>query len=179
MCNVIDPLSDDRWENLVASHPNATAFHQRGWLEALARTYDYRPAALTSAAKGETLKDGLVLCHVASWLTGSRLVSLPFADHCEPLLNEPGQMSEFTSWLRSACETKRWSYVQLRPMCRIEDPNDGFEPSASYHFHWLDLSPNVEEIFGKLHKNSIQRRIRRAEKKKKIVLRSRPLKADS
>src|SRR5580700_5556025 len=85
---LIDPLSDDRWNDLVAHHPRATTFHQRGWLQALARTYDYHPLVLTTGAAGEPLDNGIVFCHIASWVTGTRLVSLPFADHCDPLLND-------------------------------------------------------------------------------------------
>jgi hypothetical protein len=28
----------------------------------------------------------LVFCRVRSWLTGRRSISLPFSDHCEPLV---------------------------------------------------------------------------------------------
>src|SRR5260370_39896401 len=31
------------------------------------------------------LESGIVLCRVESWLTGCRLVSLPFSDHCQPI----------------------------------------------------------------------------------------------
>lgn len=86
---VINPLSDNRWDDLVARPPQASAFHRRGWLEALARTYGYEPFVLTSGPAGETLRNAVVLCRVSSWITGTRLVSLPFADHCDPLLNDP------------------------------------------------------------------------------------------
>ena len=66
---VINPLSDDRWDALVDRHPRASVFHQRGWLEALERTYGYKPLALTSAPEGQPLKDGIVLCRVSSWIT--------------------------------------------------------------------------------------------------------------
>lgn len=74
----IDPLLDSRWDDLVASHPRASAFHHKGWLEALAITYGYRPMALTSSPAGKPLSDGVVFCEVKSWITGNRLVSLPF-----------------------------------------------------------------------------------------------------
>ncbi len=39
--HVLDPLLDSRWDEFVGRHPNASVFHDRGWLEALARTYGY------------------------------------------------------------------------------------------------------------------------------------------
>ncbi len=90
--HTIDPLSDRRWDDLVARHPNASAFHQRGWLEALARTYGYEPVVFTTSSPTAELKNGLVFCRVKSWLTGSRLVSLPFSDHCEPICDSTEEM---------------------------------------------------------------------------------------
>ncbi len=114
--NIINPLSDHRWDDLVARDPRASAFHQRGWLEALSRTYGYEPFVLTSATAGTRLNDGILLCRVSSWLTGTRFVSLPFADHCEPLLNEGGEPLEFMNWLRAESDRRQLGYVELRPL---------------------------------------------------------------
>lgn len=162
--NVINPLLDHRWDDLVASHPRATAFHQRGWLEALARTYGYTPLVLTSASASEPLNDGMVLCRVSSWITGTRLVSLPFADHCELLMNDRDESPEFMNWLRAECDDHSWRYLELRPLSGIQNKISGLQPADSYWFHELDLRPNLEQLFLGLHKNSFQRKIRRAEK---------------
>lgn len=164
--HIINPLVDSRWDDLVARHPRAAAFHQRGWLEALARTYGYEPLVLTSAPPGQALEDGFVFCRVASWITGTRLVSLPFADHCEPLLNDLGESLEFMNWLRAECDRRRWKYVELRPLFPGQVAGRGLRPSQSYCFHELDTRPSLEQIFRRLHKDSIQRRIRRAEKER-------------
>lgn len=162
--HITNPLSDHRWDELVARHPRASAFHQRGWLEALFRTYGYQPIVLTSTPADKPLSDGIVLCRVSSWITGTRMVSLPFADHCEPLLNDSGDSGEFLIWLRAECDRQRWKYVELRPLFSIPDASCGLQQSRSYCFHQLDMRPSPELIFRGLHKDSIQRRIRRAEK---------------
>src|SRR5262245_20006552 len=82
----LDPLSDPRWKDLVAWHPDASVFHPSAWLGALQRSYGYQPVAYTTSAPGAPLGDGIVFCRVESWLTGRRLVSLPFSDHCAPLV---------------------------------------------------------------------------------------------
>ena len=161
---VLNPLSDNRWDDLVARHPRASAFHQRGWLQALARTYGYEPFVLTSATVDEPLSDGIVLCRVSSWITGTRLVSLPFADHCEPLLNEDGESLEFMSWLRTECDRRRWGYVEFRPLPVCQDVAYGLQPESSYCFHELDITPTLEQIFRQMHKNSFRRKIQRAER---------------
>jgi hypothetical protein len=160
----LDPLLDSRWDDLVASHPRASVFHQKGWLKALAMTYGYRPMVLTSAPDGTPLLDGVVFCEVKSWITGERLVSLPFADHCEPLLNETSDFVELTEWMRTECPERRWKYIELRPHFWEMPPDCPLVVSHSFWFHTLSLAPPVEQIFGSLHKNCIQRRIRRAER---------------
>jgi Acetyltransferase (GNAT) domain len=157
---------DSRWDELVAHHPRASAFHQLGWLEALNRTYGYRPLVLSTTRPGEPLRNGMVLCRVSSWLTGTRLVSLPFSDHCEPLLNDSNEYLRFTAWLTAKCDRRRYKYVELRPLAIVQDPNNNLRLSHSYCFHELDLTPSVEELFRGLHKDSIQRRIQHAEKAK-------------
>jgi lipid II:glycine glycyltransferase (peptidoglycan interpeptide bridge formation enzyme) len=122
--------------------------------------------AITSAAVGEPLSDGLALCRVASWLTGIRAVSLPFSDHCEPLVNGADQLVQFTERLAMECDRQRWKYVELRPCTWDGEVRTDFSPSQSHCFHKLDLSPSLEQLFRGLHRDSIQRKIRRAEREK-------------
>ena len=162
--HTLDPLSDSRWDDLVDSHPKASVFHDKGWLQALANTYGYRPIVLTSAPAGQRLRDGIVFCQVKSWITGRRLVSLPFSDHCEPLWDENGGSVELMEWMRAECCREHWKYIELRPLSLGEDSTSGMRESQSYSLHTLDLTPSLEHIFTRFHKNSIQRRIRRAER---------------
>lgn len=162
--HIINPLIDPRWEDLVARHEQASVFHERGWLEALARTYGYEPLALTSAGPGETLQDGVVLCHVPSWLTGTRWVSVPFSDHCEPLLKDSSDWPAFAEWLAMESKRQTLKYVEVRPLSDLQGGGSGLRASHEYCMHELDLQPSVEKIFQGFHKDCIQRRIRHAEK---------------
>ena len=162
--NIIDPLTDTRWDDLVARHPSASAFHGRGWLEALRQTYGYNPFVLTSALTNESIKDGIVACRVSSWLTGTRLVSVPFADHCEPLFGDSGDPLLLSNRLVEECARQHCKYLELRPLQAPADFGIEFQPSESFYFHELDLEPSLEQLFKRMHKDSIQRKIRRAEK---------------
>ncbi len=162
--HVVDPLVDRRWDELVARHPKASPFHQRGWLQALQRTYGYQPFALTSAAPGEEMNDGIVFCRISSWITGTRAVSLPFADHCEPLVDGAADRARFSAWLQAERERQQWKYVELRPLMPLPEETSGLQPSRSYYFHELDLRPSLDHVFRRMHRDSIQRKIRRAER---------------
>jgi CelD/BcsL family acetyltransferase involved in cellulose biosynthesis len=162
--HVVDPLLDSRWDALVARHPRASVFHDRGWLEALARTYSYKPYVLTTSAPGEPLANGIVFCEVVSWMTGVRLVSLPFSDHCEPLVDQQDEAEEFAHWMTQRCALQHWNYVELRPLSQAYRTKNGLQPSSSYWLHELDLRPSLGQIYHGLHKNSFQRKIQRAER---------------
>ena len=161
--HTIDPLSDSRWDDLVAFHPKASVFHQRGWLQALASTYGYRPRVMTSTPPGKPLSNGVVFCEIRSWITGRRLVSLPFADHCEPLLSESDDALEFEQWMRVEGDRGHWRYIELRPLSW--NSQAGWA-GQSFWFHTLNLQPSLDQVFSGFHKDSIQRRIRRAERER-------------
>jgi len=97
-------------------------------------------------------------------ITGTRSVSLPFSDHCEPLLENLGQLSEFVNWLRAECDLQKWRYVELRPLLGAQSADDGLQPSCSYWFHELDIRPSLQQIFRRLHNNSFRRKLQRAER---------------
>jgi len=160
----LDPLTDTRWSDLVASHPRSSVFHRREWLEALALTYDYKPVVLTSSPSDSRLTDGVVFCAVRSWITGTRLVSLPFSDHCEPLIDQPEQAVDLANWLREESENRGWKYVELRPLSSLRTSAGVLGSGATYWLHTLDISPPLDQMFQRLHKNSMQRRIQRAER---------------
>src|ERR1039457_3821716 len=125
----LDPTRDGRWDDLVSAHPRASAFHQKGWLETLARTYNYKPIVVTSTPPGLRLSNRIVFCEVESWITGKRLVSLPFSDHVEPLIDEAEAFAELPVWFRSERKKNGWQYIELRPLSgRLSDGHE-LEPS--------------------------------------------------
>jgi CelD/BcsL family acetyltransferase involved in cellulose biosynthesis len=160
----IDPLSDRRWDEFVATHPRASVFHSSPWLEALARTYGYQPRAYTTSAADGDLKNALLFCRIESWLTGRRLVSLPFSDHCEPLVDEEKDWSALSLAIEQEFEREHWRYLELRPLGNFGLHTSLKRTLVQYGFHQLNLRPSIEEIFRSFHKNSIQRKIRRAER---------------
>ena len=162
----LDPIQDLRWAQLVANHPNASVFHTVGWLRALRRTYGYDPVAFTTSPPTGELKNGMVFCRVNSWLTGRRLVSLPFSDHCEPLCSSTDDVNFLIHYLQAARDHEEWKYLQVRPVnANFSQLGNGTGclPAATYFLHTLDLRPDLEKVFRSLDKDSVQRRIQRAE----------------
>jgi hypothetical protein len=163
----VDPLQDKRWADFVNWHPKASVFHTPPWLEALSRTYGYRPIVFTTSPPGSPLENGLVSCDVRSWLTGRRLVSLPFSDYCEPLFNSSGDLQLLMRYFQDGVAQGKWRYVEFRPVDGIVEAaagRDSFQRSGNYFWHRLYLQLQTEDLFRSFDKDSVQRRIRRAER---------------
>ncbi|MGB9067703.1 MAG: GNAT family N-acetyltransferase [Candidatus Acidiferrales bacterium] len=166
-CYQLDPTKDARWAELVKRHPRASIFHTVPWLEAIKRTYGYEPVVFTTSPPTGDVKNGLIFCRIDSWLTGNRLVSLPFSDHCAPLCDSPEDLNFLIRYLQTALEHQKWKYLEIRPVDGTfgePDSGIGFRPTATYFLHTVDLRPDLDNVFRSLHKDSVQRRIQRAER---------------
>jgi CelD/BcsL family acetyltransferase involved in cellulose biosynthesis len=159
----IDPLEDQRWTEFIERHPSSSVFHTPAWLRALQRTFRYTPVVLTTAPPGIPLADGIAFCRIRSAITGARMVSLPFSDHCQPL----SASEELLRCLPEICAREKSKYVELRPLEPLAPASPaafGLAPCFRYRFHVLDLRPPLEDIFRRFHADCIRRKIRRAER---------------
>ena len=165
----LNPLDDPRWAGFVERHPLSSVFHTPSWLRVLQRTYAYEPVAYTSTPPGTELNDGIVFCRVKSWLSGSRLVSLPFSDHCQPLVDDPETAARLIAWLKHSQRPEGWKYIELRPLFSGDSAfalNRNLSPSETYSLQALDLRPELDALFRQFHKSCVQRKIHRAEREK-------------
>jgi hypothetical protein len=160
----IDPIRDPGWHDLVETHPRASVFHTPGWLEALRRTYGYEPLVLTTSPQSQGVANGIVLCRVSSWLTGRRVVSLPFADHCEPIVGSSDELRCILATLRDKRNGNGWRYIEIRPVEGSLGVFPGFTQSRTFCLHRLDLRPDLEDLLRGFHKDCVQRKIWRAER---------------
>lgn len=159
----LDPMNDSRWDELVKVHPLSSIFHRKEWLQTLIETYGYRPLVLTTSPRGKPLSNGIAFCEVRSWITGKRLVSLPFSDYTDPLLSEMEIDLGFASWIATAARKQKLKYIELRPFA-WQGSRGSLGTGESFWVHTLDLTKSEEELFRKLDKSSLQRRIKKAER---------------
>jgi lipid II:glycine glycyltransferase (peptidoglycan interpeptide bridge formation enzyme) len=162
--NQLDPLTDPRWPRFVEQHPKASVFHTREWLTVLKNSYGYEPVSFSTTQNGE-LSNAVVFCRVTSWLTGSRLVSLPFSDHCQPLA-EGRELAAILDHVHGQRGLSRLRYVELRPQDNrdITGLQTEFASSAVFSFQQIDLRPELPVIYKGFHDSCIRRKIKRAER---------------
>ena len=162
--HALDPLTDPRWPEFLGRQERASVFHSREWLLALQRTYGYRPVVY-STSHGARLSDGVVFCRVESWLTGNRLVSLPFSDHCQPLASRI-ELKAIVECLHRDRTSEGWKYIELRPV--VDEALSGAQtvlsPSHAFRLHEIDLKTDLGSIASRFHESCIRRKLRRADR---------------
>jgi CelD/BcsL family acetyltransferase involved in cellulose biosynthesis len=168
--HLVSPIDDPRWDEYLKRSSGASLFHCAAWLEALRRTYGYEPVVYTTASPNERLENGIVCCRVQSRLTGRRLVSLPFSDHCQPLAEDPEDLPALLNAIEGELCAKGWRYSEMRPLTPIGPNGSGWHTAAVYLHHQIDLQPDLAKLFSNLHRNSVQRKIRRAERERLTYL---------
>ena len=163
----IDPLVDPRWPEFVLRHPQSSVFHTKGWLAALHHTYGYQPIAFTNS-EGKDLDHAVVFCKIRSSLTGKRLVSLPFSDHCQPLADQ-NSIRAIIHNLQSHSLSRAMRYIEFRPLVKDGLSSIGnFSETEQFCFHSIDLRKNIEALYQGMHHSCIRRKIKRAEKEELI-----------
>ncbi len=164
----INPETDPRWNLLIESHPCASVFHTGQWLEALRRTYGYSATVFTTSPPDNPLTNGVAFCRLDSWLTGSRLVSIPFSDHCEPLVENPEDIALVVAAARKN-RSGKVNPVEIRPRVSDLTSQHIFCLDRQHYLHVLDLRRSLDEIYSCFHKDGIRRKIRRADRERVTV----------
>ena len=99
----VDPAATE-WVAIVRDHPNATVFHQPGWLKAIEATFGYEPRHRllsdrtgdpVAAVPGFAVPDGL-----------GRSVLNPFCEYGFPLVTDAGSDRQVLSSIRANVETR-------------------------------------------------------------------------
>lgn len=160
----INPLQDPRWQRFLDGSPASSVFHAPPWIRALQRTYGYEPVVFTTSPANAELSNGVLACRVKSWITGVRLVSVPFSDHCQPLVEDSAQFCAIAKYLQDRARAECWKYIEFRPL--NADLCEGSEVTRynTYRFHAIDLRPELDRIYKRFHESCVRRKVRKAER---------------
>jgi CelD/BcsL family acetyltransferase involved in cellulose biosynthesis len=162
--HTFQPLSDPRWREFLQRHPRSSVFHTAEWLEALRRTYGYEPMAITTCPPDARLQNAVVFCRVESWLTGRRLVSLPFSDHCELLVDASTDLDAIVLALDNEVRKHKLRYAEIRMTQTLDQVTLGACSTRTFCLHQIDLQPDLHTLFNNCHRDSTRRKISRAQR---------------
>ncbi len=159
MISLLDPL-DERWVEFTSSHPEANIFHHPAWINLLGKCYKYQTFLVTVEEEGK-ICSGVPIIFVNSPLTGKRLISLPFSDHCIPLAFNEHALNCLIEKLINLPQDFKDVPIELR----WRYPHDPLLLSYTpYVFHSLQLSAEVDLVAKGFHP-SHRRNIKIAQEK--------------
>ena len=155
---IVLDIEDPRWLAFVSASALATPFHHPAWARLLTECYRFSAFALAIEQHG-VIAGGLPVTEVKRPLGARRWVSLPFTDHCAPLVAEgdtEGFLAEATQ------QADRAGIRQIEVHAPLEGSGIHLRPEGV--IHTLHLSPDPQVVRRSFHKSQVIRNINRAEK---------------
>ncbi len=150
----VDPCRDSRWLEL-ARHRDL--FHAPPWLRVLSTTYGFDLKASLLLEPNGVARAGFVYATVDDFL-GTRIVSLPFSDYCDPLV-ERGE--DWNRLIEGPLATGH--RIHLRCLHnQLPAGDERFAVTGRGHWHAIDLGGGQDDLWVRLHP-SARRAIRKAE----------------
>jgi hypothetical protein len=154
---ILDPTQYEKWDELLMSKPGSTFFHTSSWAKVLMEVYGYSPKYFTEFASGQ-MSTLIAIMEVRSFFTGCRGVSLPFTDHCEPIVDGGITFKDLLDVIIEYGRKCRWKFLELRSGNNLLPLT---LPSITYLGHTLSLSRNEKQIYSGF-RDSTKRNIKRA-----------------
>ena len=163
MLTELNPAVDSRWDKFVLGHPEGTIYHHSAWQQVLSETYGYNPLYLgITSSDGSEISGIFPSMFVNSFLTGRRVVSLPFTTYCNPLMPEE-LLEEAVHFAFNRFPGVR--HVELK---LLESEHGAFGQlgvAGTFVSQFLSLAPDIDKLFLSFHPRSIRQRVRHAEKR--------------
>jgi CelD/BcsL family acetyltransferase involved in cellulose biosynthesis len=141
MIRTVDPRNDAAWRDFMLS-PRGSLFGSPPWLTAIADTYGFEMEANVTVDDGGTPTGGLAFAQVNDFL-GARMLSLPFCDYLDPIVDTDAQWHELVDPL-----VARDMRFQIRVVDSDIPRNDArFVQVDEMAWHGTDLGSTEDEIF--------------------------------
>lgn len=157
-----NPLTCPEWDARLSTGSGNSFFHSRSWAAVLNRTYGFTPFYFVGSRR-DRIVSLLPVMEVRSWITGTRGVSLPFTDYCDPLTESNESWKTIFEAARRYGQSRGWKYLEYRCGPECSAALNGPLPSITFLNYRLTLDSCPEQLLSRFH-SSVRRAIRKAEK---------------
>lgn len=166
----VECLSEDataEWDRFVFSHPQGTLYHSSEWRTVLRNSFPHLCAYFLALRDRNTgrICGGLPIYHVQNRWRGDRLVSVPHASFCQPLLENPAQGRHLVDRAVELGRSLHAQSVELRWMeSDVDSDRESMGRVRSFLHHHLPLNRPLNELWHSLSRTAVRRMIHKAEK---------------
>lgn len=161
----VDPTTDAVWRQLVQQQPGSV-FHSPEWMGVIARTYHFELEGYILLEADGTPVAGLPVCRIDD-IRGRRIVSLPFSDYCDPLVQDAQQWN----LLVEALLHHDWTVVFRCLRNHLPDSDSRFTAVKKAKWHGIDLNATLDQIWERID-SSAKRAIRKAQQNGVRIIRA-------
>lgn len=162
---MIDPIEDRKWDTFVEDHPFGWVCHLSGWKKVLENNFKHMKGYYIAITENSSIKAALPVYQVNSWLTGKRLISIPFTGLCDPLVSNSDEMDVLLREVTNLFQNLKSSYLEIRTLKTSSFINNNdFGTQRWWKHHFILLDKNPEQLKKSFHRTCVRQRISRAEK---------------
>jgi CelD/BcsL family acetyltransferase involved in cellulose biosynthesis len=153
----VEPRTNPLWRALV-DRTESTVFHSAAWIQVLHDTYGWETGAYILLDEEGVPRGGIPFCRIKDML-GERIVTLPFSDHCDPLV------SDEECW-RSLVDPLLIEHLPINIRCLhngLPLADSRFSMAKQAKWHRLDLRPELDSLWRAMQ-DSTHRAIRKSQR---------------
>jgi hypothetical protein len=140
--SLIEP-ADPRWMDFILTCPQANIFHHPAWVQLMHECYGYPASILVVSDAQGTIRSGLPVMKVSSFITGRRWVSLPFSDYCNPLYRDDSALQELTGQLVRFFQSNPLKTMEVR--WKLPERQE-IQQASEFVLHTIQLDPDPKQV---------------------------------
>jgi hypothetical protein len=154
------------WDAFAGRHPLGLIYHLSSWKEAMERAFSHiRGHFIVLRDRSGEIIAGMPVYVVRSWLLGNRIVSIPYASVCDPLIDSAEQYHQMLPALVELQKETVSRSIEIRMLKTASRLTSSSVPSLDQPIHhYLPLSQPPEELRKKFARTAISQMIDRAQK---------------
>lgn len=169
---LLNRSDDPAWDAFIQGRSTSLVYHTTGWRNALESAFPHIRGYFF-VIRNETNQQivaGLPVYSVKSWLTGRRLVSVPFAPISDPVASTSAEVSQLVSRAMELEREEGAKYLEVRVthggQLFSETP---LKQTSSYLHHYIALKGDPQATFRSFSRTAVQQEIKKAQKSGTVV----------
>lgn len=147
---IINPVNFAGWNDLILQMNGYSIFHSSQWAELLSGSYGYNPCYFVVEKEG-VITAVFPMMIINSFITGRRIVSLPYTDFCKPLFTEKISFNFLFDEIINFGKKENLNFIEFKD----DNPQNGSDVSSTFQYrHKLSLCKSEDEIFSDFRKGT-------------------------
>ena len=162
----IESLSCKQWDDFVITHDFGWITHLSGWKRVIEKCFPHIRSHGFSLVNNSSnsITGGLPFYSVKSKLLGNRLISIPFATICDPLVSNTDEMTQLLNAAKAYLDTGNiFKYLEIKTLLSSSYLHDDqFAHASHFKHHFISLQKTPDELIKTFNRTCVRQRIGRA-----------------